>query len=148
MTNRRTHSHRLLVALVLMLAVVASVLPVAPLAPTALAQAISEAEPNNTAETAQVLERIGRESPVEARIDVADVDWFSFQAIQGRAYVIELFDVANTLNGGFCRTPNRLKQTLSDRRLLTPPAPSRSHCSCSGAAPRQPAPDQWVPPGS
>jgi len=47
--------------------------------------------------------------------------------------------------GGFCRTPNSIKQTLPDIHSPMLHAPSR--CSCSGAELRRPAPDQWAPPG-
>ncbi|MFV9503925.1 MAG: hypothetical protein AB4911_05090 [Oscillochloridaceae bacterium umkhey_bin13] len=89
--------------LVLLLLLSVSVWPSLPAAraqDAELAQAITEAEPNNTAETAQLLERIGRESPLRGQINPArDVDWYRFEAVEGRTYTVELFNVATSLNG-------------------------------------------------
>jgi hypothetical protein len=49
-------------------------------------------------------------------------------------------------HGGFCRTPNRVKQTIPDTFLPIPRAQSR--CWRSGAAPLRPSPGQLAPPGS
>lgn len=61
---------------------------------------ISETEPNNTWDTAQFLETIGRDSPVSAAINPAgDVDWYTFTVVAGRTYVVELFNVSSSLGG-------------------------------------------------
>lgn len=64
------------------------------------AEPIGEVEPNNTSAQAQALPAIGLDNPVNAQIDApGDVDWYSFTAEAGRTYVVELFNVANTLDG-------------------------------------------------
>ncbi len=99
--NRHTNRRWSLVALVLMLTLVASVLPVVPLTSAVLAETINESGlNNNTAATAQLLERIGRESPLRGQIDPAgDINWYRFEAVEGRTYVVELFNIATTLGG-------------------------------------------------
>jgi len=60
---------------------------------------IDEVESNDTAEEAQSLTAIGLERPVSAAIDVAgDNDWYQFEAVQGRTYVVEVYDVESGLN--------------------------------------------------
>lgn len=65
-----------------------------------VAQPISEIEPNDTSDTAQHLAAIGLNNWVDAAINPAgDKDWFRFDAVAGRTYVIELYNVASTLGG-------------------------------------------------
>lgn len=90
-------------ALVTLLGVVAFASFAAP--PAAYANPIDEREPNDTLTTAQPLERIGLNSPLNGQINSpGDQDFFTFTAVAGRSYTIELFDVASTLgiNGGAC----------------------------------------------
>ncbi len=65
-------------------------------------------EPNNALINAYTI-LPGRENALTSRIenrnsryytDYADVDWYRFEAIAGRTYTIELFNVANSLNVG------------------------------------------------
>lgn len=66
----------------------------------ARAEPISEVEPNNTNATAQTLTAIGADNPVNAAINAAgDIDWFRFDAVAGRTYVIEIFNAAAALGG-------------------------------------------------
>ncbi|PDW02856.1 hypothetical protein, partial [Candidatus Viridilinea mediisalina] len=59
---------------------------------------IGEVEPNDTLGTAQMLANIGLHHPVQGQIDLpGDQDFYSFTAVAGRSYAIELFNVANTL---------------------------------------------------
>jgi hypothetical protein len=124
------------VVLMLIFTLVASVLPVAPLASAVLAQTINESGSNNTAATAQLLERIGRESPLGGQIDPAgDVDWYRFEAVEGRTYVVELFNVATTL-GGFGPACNGGSTGLS--LLIYGPAlgttPTAGQCGADNSA--------------
>jgi hypothetical protein len=66
---------------------------------------VDEEEPNDEAENAQVLDAIGMENPVQATIraaandgDPGDLDWYSFTAVAGQTYVIELYNVANNID--------------------------------------------------
>ena len=55
-------------------------------------------ELNDTSADAQKLSAIGAHRPVKAEINPAgDQDWYSFQAVAGHTYIVELFDVANNL---------------------------------------------------
>lgn len=72
----------------------------APAATPARAAPVAEVEPNNTNATAQSLAAIGVDNQVNAAIDVgADRDWFRFEAIAGRNYVIDVFNAASSLGG-------------------------------------------------
>lgn len=87
---------------VLVMLAILSALASAPLAapPPAYAAPIDEVEPNNTNGTAQTLSAIGAESPVNAAINApGDVDWFRFDAVQGRTYAIEIFNASSALGG-------------------------------------------------
>ncbi len=56
------------------------------------------AEQNDTSADAQKLSAIGAHRPIKAEINpAADQDWYSFQAVAGNTYIVELFDVANNL---------------------------------------------------
>ncbi len=64
---------------------------------------ISESEPNNSAEEAQEV-IVGMSRPVNATLtaapsedESADQDWYRFTANAGEEYIVEIFDVANTL---------------------------------------------------
>ena len=60
----------------------------------ALADTIPENDDNNTAQTAQLLTTIGLDSPVAAAINVpGDQDWYKFEVITGRTYVIEVYNL-------------------------------------------------------
>jgi hypothetical protein len=70
-------------------------------------------EPNDDRTNAYLI-NVGRETPLSAAIEPRetqyatkgpDNDWYRFEAISGRSYAIELFQVSNTLNpgGGACR---------------------------------------------
>ena len=66
---------------------------------------VSEAEPNNLPEEAQIISEIGADRPVTGRLTAApegsengDQDWYTFSAVAGERYVVEVFDVANTLS--------------------------------------------------
>ena len=64
----------------------------------AVASGIEETEPNDSAETAQTLAAIGAASPVTATINPAgNPDWYRFDAVIGRTYVVEVFDVVTGL---------------------------------------------------
>lgn len=70
---------------------------------------IQEEESNETMATAQALSAIGSHNPVSASTDLAgDVDYYKFDVVAGRSYVLELFNVANnlTLGGdrGICKS--------------------------------------------
>ena len=55
---------------------------------------LNEVEPNNTAQTAQSLSKIGLSSPMRATIGSAgDQDWFAFDVVAERTYVIEVFNL-------------------------------------------------------
>jgi hypothetical protein len=87
--------------------IITAILMAGPL-PLARADAINEVEPNNTFATAQLLSSIGYENPVNASINpIGDIDWFKFQAYNGRTYVVELYNAASGLAGsgnpGECR---------------------------------------------
>ena len=59
---------------------------------------IQELEPNDSSSSAQELRGIGSNRPLQASIGKAeDEDYFTFSAVAGRSYVIEIFDVANNL---------------------------------------------------
>jgi hypothetical protein len=66
---------------------------------------LAEIEPNDLMDDAQVLTVIGMETPINASItaassedeDSGDEDWFSFTAVVGQEYVVEIFDASNTL---------------------------------------------------
>ena len=80
-----------------------TVLPV-PAPPTVHAAPINENENSNesgfndTAANAQVLANIGLNNPVHAAIgQPGDVDWFAFDVVAGQGYVVELFDVNQSL---------------------------------------------------
>jgi hypothetical protein len=93
------------VSLSLAVALIASMLGIVPLGRLAAAPAarpahadIGEVEPNDSREAAQALGAIGRESPLVGQTgQPGDRDWFSFAVTVGRTYVVELFNVANTL---------------------------------------------------
>lgn len=73
---------------------------VAPFIPTGdfTRNIIDEQEANSSFGTAQKLEKIGAKNPISAQIGQAkDVDYYSFDVVAGRTYIIELFDVANNL---------------------------------------------------
>jgi hypothetical protein len=65
---------------------------------------IAEIEPNDLMDNAQALTTIGMETPINASItasledqETGDEDWFSFPAVVGQEYVVEIFDASNTL---------------------------------------------------
>ncbi len=85
----------------------AMTLVVRPVSPT-YASPSSEVEPNNTLFQAQMLTSIGMYSSISGNIDTPqDVDVYAFEAVQNRTYVIELFNVANSLadTGYRCTDP-------------------------------------------
>lgn len=60
--------------------------------------AIDEVEPNDSTGSTQELDAIGANRPVKASIGyVEDVDFYAFDAVAGRTYTVDLFDVANNL---------------------------------------------------
>lgn len=73
----------------------------------AAANPIGEVEPNNTAQTAQSLASLGADDPVNAQANaVGDIDWYKFEVVAGRTYVVELFNVVRAFeaNGNGCTT--------------------------------------------
>lgn len=55
--------------------------------------------PINESSTAQPLSAIGLNSPVNAAINQAeDEDWYRFEAVAGRTYVIETFNASSSFN--------------------------------------------------
>ncbi len=115
------HKHRRMVLLVLLI-LLSGMLPVAqPVTPVAAAPVdevevddmqqttlsstsvavspIDEVESNDTAEEAQSLTAIGLERPVSAAIDVpGDNDWYAFDVVAERTYVVELYHVDSSLS--------------------------------------------------
>ncbi len=73
----------------------------------AFAETITEVEPNNSAEAAQLLPQIGLNNPVAAAIDIAgDQDWYKFEVVTGRTYVVEVYNLDIGLGraeGGNCQ---------------------------------------------
>jgi cell division septation protein DedD len=98
---------------------------------------IAEQEPNGDFAGAQSLSVIGLHSPLHAQINTpGDEDFFTFEAVGGRSYTIELFDVASTLNA----TGNRCQSTIRAGVALVLYAPGVSQLngdvtrSCNPAA--------------
>lgn len=104
MSRHTAHVHRLLIAL---LAIVAAVGVVVQHPQAVRAAPLSEVEPNDSLETAQPLPAIGADAPMLAQAnDGGDVDWFRFEGVAGRTYLVELFNVARAFEarGNGCTT--------------------------------------------
>ncbi len=73
---------------------------------TAYAATIPEQEPNDTAQTAQLLSAIGLDNPVAAEIHTpGNLDWYKFEVVTGRSYVVEVYNLDVGLGragGGNC----------------------------------------------
>ncbi|MBX3015943.1 MAG: hypothetical protein KF832_30765 [Caldilineaceae bacterium] len=71
-----------------------------------MAATIAEVEPNNNAQEAQLLSTIGLDTPVAAAINTpGDQDWYKFEAVTGRTYVVEVYNLDVGLGrtgGGSC----------------------------------------------
>ena len=72
----------------------------------AFAAATPEQEPNNNAQEAQLLSAIGLDNPVTAAINTpGEQDWYKFEVVTGRTYVIEVYNLDVGLGragGGNC----------------------------------------------
>jgi hypothetical protein len=87
-----------LMAMIIVGLIAMGVLALSPKTPIVYAATISEAEPNDSLETAQSLSAIGLNNPVNGSIDPAgDRDWYSFEVEVGKSYVIELYNVDSGL---------------------------------------------------
>ncbi len=115
---------------------------------------VDEEEPNDEADNAQILNKIGMENPVQATIraaandDPGDLDWYSFTAVAGQTYVIELYNVANNIDlvsryygcQGSSRTLTGLRTIIFDpagnevERVCTPVGRGNVHTSLSFVA--------------
>jgi hypothetical protein len=100
---------------------------------------VDEEEPNDEADNAQELNKIGMENPVEATIraaandgDPGDLDWYSFTAVAGQTYVIELYNVANNIDLATRRYNCNGTSTLKGLRIIVfDPANNEVNRVCS-----------------
>lgn len=127
------------IIVLLALALLASLLPVAR---PARAMAIGEVEPNDSAETAQILTAIGLENPVEAAINTpGDRDWFGFTVVAGHSYVVELFEVGKSLGtaaGSVCTgSSSNMRQGIFPVVYDVPPRELKRQCDNNGGGTTQ-----------